>query len=133
MGSVPLVLIIEDQADWRRRFRRYCKDEGYEVKEAQNADKAASLLERATFDAIITDIRLVDWQDGNKDGLDVLGSVPEEKRPAAVVVTGYPRPDFVRTAFKDYQVIDVLWKSDFDKAKFLKAVKEAVEATRRKL
>ena len=81
------------------------------------------------FDAIVSDIRLVDWQDENVQGLQALSAVPEERRPATVVVTAFPNEDNVRLAFKDYKVMEVLKKSDFRRRTFIKVLESAVKET----
>lgn len=127
-----LILIIEDKPDWLRKLAKACEKAGYSVRRTDNYDKAASLLTQHDFDAIVADIRLVDWQEDNIQGLQVLGVVPPQNRPATVVVTAYPNWDHVRLAFKDYQVSDLMVKSEFKTPTFLRAVAKAVGTTRAK-
>jgi|SRR6267378_1328999 len=128
-----IVLVIEDNPDWMRRLVKVCEKAGYETKQAKNKDKAVALLKQASiFDAVIADLRLKDWDPTNIDGLDSLSSIPENERPAAVVVTGVPDPVNVRKAFHDFKVIDVLFKLSFDEGTFAKRLELAVRETRKR-
>jgi CheY-like chemotaxis protein len=126
------VLVIEDKPDWMRRLAGLCEKAGYTVRRAQNLDKAISLLQSELFDAVVADLRLKDWQRDNIEGLRALEAVPEDRRPAAVVVTAYPEPDHVRLAFRDFKVIDVIFKSAFDARLFGKKLDLAVKETRKR-
>jgi DNA-binding response OmpR family regulator len=125
------ILIIEDDRDWLRILARACENAGYNTRRADNFDKAVSLLTKETFDAVIVDIRLKNWQDGNREGLEALAAVPAEHRPAALVLSAFADYENTRLAFKDFEVIDVIRKSEFDAKEFLPKLKQAVRATRK--
>jgi DNA-binding NtrC family response regulator len=126
------VLVIEDQQDWMRKLVQICEKAGYAARRAKNFDKAVSLLKGNEFDAVIADFRLKDWESDNIEGLQALEAIPEGIRPAAVVVTAYPDADHVRMAFRDFKVIDVLFKSSFDANVFGKKLAAAVRETRKR-
>jgi DNA-binding response OmpR family regulator len=122
-------LHVEDNADWLRIVRRICEGAGFSVRHATSLGKAASLLNGEEFDAIIADIRLKDWQEDNREGLEALTAVPKERRPAAVVLSGFLDGDNTRLAFKTFEVSDVIKKSAFEPKEFIAMVKEAVRET----
>jgi|SRR5579862_25055 len=126
------ILIIEDKADWVRIITRACEGAGFTVRSASTLAKAVSLLNNQVFDAVVADIRLKDWQAGNIEGLDALGAVSEERRPAAVVLSAFADYDNTRLAFAGFKVIDVLRKSAFDANEFVLKLKQAIRETRRK-
>jgi DNA-binding NtrC family response regulator len=127
-----VVLVIEDNPDWMRRLLKVCEKAGYETRRAVDSDKARSLLQAAVFDAVIADLRLKEWEKGNVDGLQSLAAIPEELRPAAVVVTAHPDPEQVRVAFRDFKVIDIIFKFSFDVDVFTKRLELAVSETRKR-
>ena len=95
------ILHIEDGDDWLRHVRRALERAGLTVRHAKSLAKAASLLNSIEFDAIVTDIRLKDWEEDNVEGLDALRAVSENRRPAAIVLSGYLDGDNTRLAFKE--------------------------------
>src|ERR1043165_5233239 len=101
-----MVLVIEDNPDWMRRLIRLCKSAGYSTKSAPSLNRAIVLLQSTVFDAVVADLRLSEWESGNVDGLRALDAVPDDQRPATLVVTGHPDPGTVRAAFRDYRVVD---------------------------
>jgi len=54
------LLVVDDEARFRRAMRRYLSEHGYEVSEAGGVDEARALLERAAgdFDAVLCDLDL---------------------------------------------------------------------------
>jgi DNA-binding response OmpR family regulator len=126
------ILIVEDKADWVRIITRACEGAGFTVRSASTLAKAVSLLNTDLFDALVADIRLKDWQEGNIEGLETLRSVPEERRPVAVVLSAFADYDNTRLAFTDFDVVDVLRKSSFDSNELVIKIKLAIRRTRRK-
>lgn len=127
-----LVLVIEDDSEWMRTLVKACESAGYEVRRASNKDKAISLMRTLTLDAVVADLRLREWETGNVQGLESLESLTEEERPAVVVVTGHPDWDVVRKAFRDFKVIDVIFKGNFDETAFTRTLEHAVRDTRKR-
>jgi CheY-like chemotaxis protein len=128
----PLILIVEDKADWVRIISRACEGAGFAVRTASTFPKAVALLNAHLFDALVADIRLKDWQEGNVEGLEVLSAVPEDRRPATVVLSAYADYDNTRLAFTAFKVVDVLRKSSFDSNNLVVKLKQAIRATRQK-
>ena len=127
----PTILHIEDGDDWLRIVQRACEGAGFSVRRATTLAKAASLLTSHEFDAIVADIRLKDWQEDNIEGLEALVSLPKNKRPAAVVLSGFLDADNTRLAFKTFEVSDTIKKSNFDARTFVVMLKQAIKATRK--
>ena len=62
------ILLVEDEPIFRRNLALFLKNEGYFVADAGGGAAALKLMSSSTFDAVISDFRL-----GNRDnGLDVL-------------------------------------------------------------
>lgn len=54
------VLLVDDQPELRRLFRRSLSKAGFEVAEAWDARVAIQLLHESRFDVVITDVRMPD-------------------------------------------------------------------------
>jgi two-component system C4-dicarboxylate transport response regulator DctD len=61
------VLLVDDQPELRRLFRRSLTREGHDVAEAWNGQSAIDLARRETFDAVVSDIQMPDM-----NGMDLL-------------------------------------------------------------
>ena len=87
------ILLIEDDAGFRKMLRTAFVIDGFSVREAANGYDALSLLDQQTFDGVVLDLGLP-----LVDGLSVLADIqqktphnisePGPSRPAVVVVTG---------------------------------------------
>jgi DNA-binding NtrC family response regulator len=89
MGRVMVasrVLLVEDEFLIRSVMADELRDQGYEVIEAETGDEAAQLLERESFDLLLTDVRMP----GRLDGID-LAHRARRVRPTlpVLVVSGY--------------------------------------------
>jgi len=130
------ILVIEDTPDWRKKLVGYLIEEGqYDIQEANTYVKASKLLQKQPFDVAIVDIRLVDWDEKNEQGMQLLRELDEiadANGTQAVVITGYGTKDRMREAFRDHQVVDFIEKQHFDPEEFKATVLKAVEKAYRR-
>jgi DNA-binding NtrC family response regulator len=87
------VLVVEDTPDWRTKLVGYLVEEGeYDILEADNYESATKLLQKQPFDVALIDIRLVDWDETNEQGMQLLrelDAISDENGTQSVVITGY--------------------------------------------
>lgn len=126
------ILVVDDLADWRKTMTEILKNEGYDVVSASSFDKAAALLAKEAFDVAIIDIRLVDWDTRNKQGIQLLDKVSPELGTQVIIATAYGTVETAREAFRDYGVFDYLVKQKWNPGEFRKKVREAVRVARSK-
>ena len=69
-GAPGRVLLVDDQPELRRLFRRSLSKAGFEVVEAWDARVALRLLHESRFDVVISDVRMPDMS-----GLELLREV----------------------------------------------------------
>lgn len=128
------ILVVEDDPRWQNTFRRFLKSEGYSVAIATNYDEAVTRLESECFHLAVIDIRLVDWDKDNEEGLQVLAKMAElglDNVTQKIVVTGYGTTERQREAFVKYGVLDFIPKEGankapgFDRYEFIQLVKHA--------
>ena len=66
MAQMETILVVEDEAATRTMVVEYLRDEGYEVREAENIAQGREALQRGPADIVLLDINLPDG-----DGLSV--------------------------------------------------------------
>ncbi|MGY4466286.1 CheY-like chemotaxis protein [Bradyrhizobium sp. LB9.1b] len=89
-GSVPNVLVVEDEMVLRMRAVDIVEDAGFHPVEAVNADEAISILEsRSDISLLFTDIQMP----GSIDGLKLAHAV-HERWPSIkiILVSGQVKP-----------------------------------------
>jgi len=128
------VLVVEDTADWRAKLVGYLIQEGvYVVFEAADLETAVELLESQPLDVAIIDIRLVDWDELNDQGMKLLRQLDEISDingTQAIIITGYGTKDRMREAFRDREVVDFIEKKHFHPDEFKRSVLKAVQTAR---
>src|SRR5688572_12043161 len=128
LGSGELlgrVLVVDDEPELRRLFRRNLVRAGHSVVEAASGREALSLARQLVFDVVISDVRMPDL-----GGLDLL-EVLQREQPQLPVVLVSGSPDLER-ASAAYGALDYLVKPvSFQDLRSI--VKLAIELRRRGL
>jgi DNA-binding NtrC family response regulator len=84
MASIPVVLIVEDEAVIRMTVASDLADTGFEAIEASNADEALELLDgRDDIGALFTDIDMP----GSHDGLELAHIVAQRWPSIRIIIT----------------------------------------------
>jgi ActR/RegA family two-component response regulator len=125
------VLIVEDEATWRKLYQKVLEKEGYRVWTADSLPAALDLLDRHFFHAAVVDIRLVDNQIGNQDGIEVVKRISQaDEGTRAIIITAFGTIKMTRDAFKQYKVFEFMEKQTHDQDKFCQVVEQAVQEAR---
>ena len=85
--TLPIVLVVDDDATIRETFRQYIAGSGYQALEAGDVDEALDLLILHPIKAVILDLRLP-----TRSGFELLGLLRQHEafaRIPALVLTGY--------------------------------------------
>ena len=125
------VLIVDDYSDWRDMLSGLIEREGHWVATAGNRDDALAYIdENKDLDLVILDIRLVETEENNEDGMRLLAEIRKRLSFTRVImVTGYGTMETQRKAFKEFQAFDFFRKAQFDSDEFRRSVQDAVEKT----
>lgn len=84
------VLVVEDDLSWQLLLQEILEDEGYSVELAESKDEAISKLKQKTFDIALIDLRLVDADRENLDGIEVLRELRKmNMHTQAIVKSGF--------------------------------------------
>ena len=123
------VLIVDDYSDWRDLLSGLLEREGHRVATATTmAEALAYINENRDLDLAILDIRLVETEDNNEDGMRLLAEIRKRLSFTRVImVTGYGTMETQRKAFRAFQAFDFFRKAQFDSDEFRQAFQEAIE------
>jgi DNA-binding NtrC family response regulator len=127
------ILIVEDFGDWRELLSGLLQREGHQVVAAATLEQARACIdETKDLDLAILDIRLIETDETNEDGMQLLAEIQNRQASTRVImITGHGTMETQRRAFRDYRAFDFYRKEQFDSEEFRQSVREAVvEAAR---
>src|SRR6266516_5311034 len=119
------ILIIDDAEDWCEELTEILQREGFHAVSAPTIAKAMELLNNAIYHVLVVDIRMNEADQNNEDGINLLEELDKRGLSEAtkvIMLSAYGTKERTRTAFKDYQVADFLYKEEFKKPMFLESV-----------
>jgi len=123
------VLIAEDYEDWRDLLSGLLRRDGHEVTATATLDEAREYVDRTKdLDLAIVDIRLVETDENNEDGMHLLAYIKKKQVFTRVImITGHGTMETQRKAFRKFQAFDFFRKEQFDSEEFRKGFREAIE------
>lgn len=127
------ILIVEDYADWRQLLAGLLLREGYQVKAVGTLEEARHEIDQTKdLDLAVLDIRLVETDETNEEGMRLLGEMHASGGFTRVImITGHGTMESQRKAFREFHAFDFFRKEQFDSEEFRKAIHEAVEQATR--
>lgn len=125
------ILVVDDQHNWRQVLRTLLEIEGCEVVEAKSFMEAKELLTKSDshFDLAVLDVRLVDSETYNVQGLELLHFIKQHlKEMKTIVLTSYT--DSAKGAKEEADVFIPKGKGEqlFDNKKFRRRVRELLQS-----
>jgi len=133
------VLVIDDQKNWRELLTDILEAQ-FEVRIANNYDEALEVIrnKKPPFHVVVTDMRLVDDEAGNEDGLKLIEYLNRRgDETKTIVLTGYATIDTTKRALSHLAAYDYLEKrpsdgSPFDDKGFQQIIYQAAEEAEKK-
>lgn len=127
------VLIVEDYTDWRDLMSGMLLREGLVVETAGSLQEAQDVLQKSwDIDLVILDIRLVETDEMNEDGMRLLSEIHKKQEFTQVImISGHGTMEMQRKAFREYKAFDFFRKEQFDSDDFRQSVQEAVSEAAR--
>jgi DNA-binding NtrC family response regulator len=123
------ILIVDDQQNWRDVLSALLQSQ-HTVQTASSFEEAKQAIVELTFDVAILDVRLIDQDRFNVEGLNLLKMIKETKPGTGVVIlTGYPgsvKKGIVDEYKADKFVFKVPAGRTFDSAGFRSLIQELV-------
>jgi DNA-binding NtrC family response regulator len=124
----PAILVVDDDQSWQMLYREVFEEEGYLVHVAPSETMACRVLDERPFEVAIVDLRLVDDDPQNQDGLQVVKHLRDLRAPTRVIVKSGYLTDRVRRHLKAIGVFAILDK-DGPVRELIDAVAHATEPT----
>ncbi|HQU83459.1 MAG TPA: response regulator, partial [Pyrinomonadaceae bacterium] len=128
MNNKGRILILDDSDEWKVTLRLLLENAGYYVDVAASLEEAQSYLQNSFYHVAIFDIRLVDSDTKNIQGLELLEELYQNKMLGdmkIIVFSAYGTKELMRETFRQYRVTDFLEKDNFDGTDFITTVKNA--------
>lgn len=127
------ILIVEDYADWRELLKGLLRREGYQVEAAGTFEEAQTYIDGSKdLDLAVLDIRLVETDETNADGMRLLAYICKRQPFTRVImITGHGTMEMQRRAFREYKAFDFFRKEQFETEEFRQGCREAVEQAAR--
>ena len=127
------ILIVEDFTDWRELLRDLLRREGHNVEAVATLQEAQQYLqETGDLDLAILDIRLVEADESNEDGMRLLREIHDNNDFVRVfMITGHGTMELQRKAFREFHAFDFFRKEQFVTDEFRQGVREAVDEANR--
>jgi DNA-binding NtrC family response regulator len=127
------ILIVEDYTDWRELLSGMLMREGHDVQTAASLQEAQALIrDNKDLDLAILDIRLVETDESNEDGMQLLADIHRNQSLTRVImISGHGTMEKQRKAFREFRAFDFFRKEQFNSEEFRRGVREAVEEAAR--
>jgi ActR/RegA family two-component response regulator len=126
-SHVKRILLVEDLDQFYIPIQRWLKDEGYHVILTNSFGDALAAIDEQHFHLAIVDIRLVDHDPSNEEGMDLLLKIEERqlnKIMPCIVLTAYENVNNILVATQERQVARYIQKSTGYRSKLLAAIRE---------
>lgn len=128
MNRQRRALVVDDLEKWRDQLSETLQREGFYVDSASTVAEVFQRLEKTFYHVLVLDIRLVDTELNNEEGIDLLRELDMRGLSEAmqiIILSAYGTQEQMRLAFKDYKVADFLSKDEFSRRAFLESIRQA--------
>lgn len=120
-------LIVDDQPNWRLVLKTLLTQEGFQVSEASEYDEAKKILSHLDFDLVTIDMRLIDGESFNVQGLALVRHIKSiYPHTRTILITGYPESLGKTEHNADKLLLKVPKGSSFDSKGFKEIVRQLV-------
>jgi FixJ family two-component response regulator len=127
MNREGRVLVVDDLERWRNALTVTLQRERFNTDSVSTADEVLERLSETLYHLLILDIRLVDSDSSNTEGIGLLQELDRRglsEATAVIILSGYGTLEHMRRAFRDHEVADFLEKDKFSPQTFLESVKQ---------
>lgn len=131
-GSTGRVLVVDDHVNWLELVKTILGESGHQVMTTSSYNEAEALLRSGDFDVAILDMRLIDEEPYNVQGMALLRQIRESSSGTrAVILTGYPDVNQKEIALNVYQADAYMEKvpegATFDLDTFSQLVQDLID------
>jgi CheY-like chemotaxis protein len=122
MNRQGRILVVDDEARWRDELCSQLSRAGYTADSAGSVSGALQLIQERLYHVLVLDIRMVDGDKGNVEGmqfLDLLAELNYLEAVEIIMLSAYGSKAQMRTAFRRYRVADFQSKAEFSGREFV--------------
>lgn len=122
------VLIIDNLEQWCNALVEILRSGGYHADSASTVSEALKMLHENFYHLLVADIRMEETVGSNIDGMVLLHELKNlglDEATKVIMLSAYGTEDQMRTAFRDFKVVDFISKDEFSEQSFLKSIKQA--------
>jgi DNA-binding response OmpR family regulator len=127
MDKQQRILIVDDLEHWREELVETLERGGFHADSAPTASEALKLLDENYYHLLVIDIRLVESDQNNTEGIDMLRELDKRGLSEAtkvIMLSAYGTKEHMRTSFREHKVMDFLSKDEFNNQVFLENVRQ---------
>jgi CheY-like chemotaxis protein len=122
--------VIDDDNDWLVSLEKYLPPVD-SVLRATDYHTAVQQLSLQSFDLVVVDLRLVDADDSNFQGMDLIRLIREQDRQRGkftqiVVVSAFGTPEHIRESYRTFNIYYYFDKRYFSPSKYRDSIAEAL-------
>lgn len=121
------ILVMDDEDRWRDELGSILRRAGYSVDTAQTRAEALTKIKGNLYHVLVLDIRMVDPDESNTEGMEMLGELEELgllDSLTVIMLSAYGTREQMRQAFRHYRVADFQTKGDFRGRAFVESVNQ---------
>ena len=103
---IKTVLLVEDDPSWQFNYEEILSDEGFKVMVAGSKEDAMKKFNDSVFDLAVIDLRLVDTDPKNNDGIEVIKELRQVFPEMPIIVkSGYLDPE-IKNRLEELKIYD---------------------------
>src|SRR6266581_3376200 len=121
------VLVVDDLEHWREELAETLQRGSFEVDSVSSTAEALKRLDTSSYHLLVLDIRMVDVDQSNTGGIELLRELDKRGLSEAIkviILSAYGTKEQMRLAFRDHKVADFLSKDEFNNQAFLQSVQQ---------
>lgn len=128
MNKQKRVLVVDDLPKWREELVEILQRAGFYADSGSTVAEGLQRLEKRSYHVLILDIRLVDTDANNEEGLDLLRELHKRGLGQAmkVIILSTQERESMCLDSQGYKVADFLSKDEFKKQVFLESVQRVL-------
>jgi DNA-binding response OmpR family regulator/thiamine kinase-like enzyme len=127
MSRAGRILVVDDDDKWQDQLVAILTSRGFVADARSTAKEALTYFKETYCHILLLDIRLVQNDPNNIDGIDLLAELDKRGLSEAIkviAISGHGNEERIRILFKDYEVADYLFKDTFNTLAFLSSLNE---------
>ena len=127
MNRQGRVLVVDDLERWREQLVETLQRNGFYADSASKVTQVLERLDETFYHLLLLDVRLVDADPSNQEGIDLLDELDKRGLSDAIkimILSAYGTKEQMRIAFAKHKVVDFLSKDNFTKQLFLESVQQ---------